>query len=102
MNEYMMIFRNEKAETMPTPTPEQMQTAITQWRDWIHGIAAKGYFAGTNRLLSEGKSIKAAVVSDGPYAEVKEVVGEEDIFPFQVGFLVLLAMHTLAKRWDRG
>jgi len=75
MKEFMMIFRH-------TPIPnfqmssEQMQESIKQWQDWIGGIAAQGKFIGTNQLGFEGKTLKPNnVITDGPYAEVKEIVG---------------------------
>ena len=75
MNEFMMIFRHT-----PNPefkmTPEMIQASIKQWQDWIGGIAAQGKFIGTNQLGFEGKTLKPNnVVTDGPYAEVKEIVG---------------------------
>jgi hypothetical protein len=76
MKEYMMIFRNEKNENAPMPSPEQMNEAVKQWQSWIGGIAAKGKFSGTNRLMDEGKTLKAnKIVTDGPYVEGKEMVG---------------------------
>lgn len=76
MKEFMMIFRNEKMEGGEMPSAEQMQTVMTQWQNWIGGIAAQGNYIGTNRLYSEGKTLKPNNVSiDGPYAEVKEIVG---------------------------
>lgn len=69
----MMIFR-----MTPTPevTPEQIQAGIKQWEDWIGGIAAQGKFLSTNQLGFEGKTLHAGrVITDGPYAEVKEIVG---------------------------
>ena len=76
MNEYMMLFRNEKSEGGPAPLAEQMQTVMKQWQTWIKGIAANGKYSGTNRLLSEGKSLKPGnAITDGPYAEGKEIVG---------------------------
>ena len=71
----MMIFRH-----MPNPTmqisPEQLQASIKQWQDWIGGIAAQGKFVATNQLGFQGKTLLAnGVVADGPYAEVKEIVG---------------------------
>jgi hypothetical protein len=76
MKEFMMIFRNEKNENAETPSQEQMQAVMKQWQAWIKSIAQKGHFSSTNRLLSEGKTLKSnQSVSDGPYAEVKEVVG---------------------------
>ena len=75
MTEFMMIFRNEKKD-QAMPSPEQMQQMVKQWQDWIGGIAAQGKFVGTNRLGFEGKTLKPnQVISDGPYAEVKEMVG---------------------------
>jgi hypothetical protein len=75
MKEFMMIFRsasNANAET----SPEQLQANIKLWQDWIAGIAAQGKFVGTNRLGLEGKTVKPnKVVTSGPYAEVKEIIG---------------------------
>jgi hypothetical protein len=53
-----------------------MQAMLNQWKNWISGIARNGKYSGTNRLLSEGKTIKPGkVISDGPYMEVKEMIG---------------------------
>ncbi len=69
----MMIFRNEPAGQ---PSPEQMQAMVKQWQDWIGGIAAQGKFVATNALGYEGQTVSTnGIVSDGPYAEVKEIVG---------------------------
>jgi hypothetical protein len=84
MKEFMMIFRNEYTPSF-VPTAEQMQASIKQWQDWIGGIAAQGKFVGTNRLSSEGKTLKPNnVVADGPYAEVKEIIG---------GYVIVKANH---------
>lgn len=75
MNEFMMIFRH------PVPgetalSPEQLQTGIELWQNWIGGIAAQGKFVSTNQLGFQGKTLRPGrVVTDGPYAEVKEMVG---------------------------
>ena len=75
MKEFMMIFRMAPMGDFE-PTPEQMQESIKQWQDWIGGIAAQGKFVSTNQLGFVGKTLKAAgVVTDGPSAEVKEIVG---------------------------
>ena len=71
----MMIFRNDYNPSFK-PSPEQMQASIKQWQDWIGGIAAQGKFVSTNRLGFEGKTLKPNnVIADGPYAEIKEIVG---------------------------
>ena len=75
MTEFMMIFRNAYDPAFK-PSAEQIKTNIKQWQDWIGGIAAQGKFIGTNRLGFEGKTVKPNnVITDGPYAEIKEIVG---------------------------
>ncbi len=76
MTEFMMIFRNAYTPDVK-PTAEQLQESIKQWQDWMGGIAAQGKFAGTNRLSSEGAKVLKPnnVITDGPYAELKEIVG---------------------------
>jgi hypothetical protein len=75
MKEFMMIFHNAY-NTEFKPSPEQMQASIKQWQDWIGGIAAQGKFMSTNALGFEGKTLKSNnVITNGPYAEVKEMVG---------------------------
>ena len=82
MNEFLLIFRSP-AMTDFQPSPEQIQASIKKWQDWIGGIAAQGKFVSTQRLGSSGKVLKPGdVVTDGPYAELKEMVG---------GFLILKA-----------
>jgi hypothetical protein len=74
MKEFMMIFRS--ADSVARPTPAEMQAQVKVWQDWIGGIAAQGKFVGTNALGGEGKVVRANnVVTDGPYIEVKEMVG---------------------------
>jgi hypothetical protein len=76
MKEFMMIFRNERKEGAETPSAQQMQAVLMQWQQWIKEIASEGKFGGTNRLLSEGKTLKPNnVVTDGPFIEAKEMVG---------------------------
>ena len=71
----MMIFRHAPDSAMQI-SPEQMQEGIKQWQDWIGGIAAQGKFISTNQLGFEGKTLKSNnIITDGPYAEVKEIVG---------------------------
>jgi len=75
MKEFMMIFRMTPNFDMQL-TAEQMQESVKQWQDWIGGIASQGKFVSTNQLGFEGKTLKPAhVITDGPYAEVKEIIG---------------------------
>lgn len=78
MKEFMMLFRSEEREEreFAEATPEEMQAQIQLWQDWIGGIAAQGKFVSTNALGMEGKVVQANnVVTDGPFIEMKEMVG---------------------------
>jgi hypothetical protein len=75
MKEFMMIFRHTPIADFQM-SPDQMQAELKKWHDWIGGIAAQGKFVGTNQLGFEGKTLKPNnVIADGPYAEVKEIIG---------------------------
>jgi len=75
MNEFSLIFRNEQNPDAQF-SPEQMQNILKQWRDWMGGIAAQNKLANPgNRLGIEGAVVrKGNVVTDGPYAEIKEMI----------------------------
>jgi hypothetical protein len=76
MNEFAMIFRNTFQPEVKF-SPEEMQNIMQKWQAWMGGMAAKGQLASSgNRLGGDGKTVKpAAVVTNGPYAEVKEIIG---------------------------
>ncbi len=75
MSQFMMIFRHEPNPNY-SPSPEEMEAGLKQWQDWMGGIAAQDKFVSTNQLGFQGKTLQADnVVTDGPYAEVKEIVG---------------------------
>jgi hypothetical protein len=76
MNEFVLIFRND-FQPEAKFSPDEMQAIMQQWQTWMGGIAAQGKLASTgNRLGGEGKTVKAGnLVTNGPYAEIKEIVG---------------------------
>ncbi len=76
MKEFLLVFRNEYSK-QPKASPEEMQLLMKQWMDWIGGIAAQNKLTTAgNRLASDGKVVKANnVITDGPYTELKELVG---------------------------
>ncbi len=76
MKEFLLIFRNDYS-SVQAGSPEDMQATMKQWMDWMGGIAAQGKLvAPGNPLKGEGKVLRANnVITDGPYTEVKELVG---------------------------
>ncbi len=77
MNEYILIIHRDLINKDASPSPQQMQESIKPFQDWIGSIAAQ------NKLVSPpkrwdlaGKVVKQNnLVTDGPYAEIKESVG---------------------------
>lgn len=75
MKEFMMIFRHTPNPDMQL-SAEQLEAGKKQWQDWIGGIAAQGKFVSTSQLGMDAKTLMpTSMVTDGPYAEVKEIVG---------------------------
>lgn len=72
----MFIFRGPSVEDLQL-SPEQSQAAMQRWFDWIGKLSAQGVYGGGEPLMREGKTIqgKKPVVTDGPFAEGKELVG---------------------------
>jgi hypothetical protein len=74
MKEFIMFFRHEEPDAKPSP--EQMKEVLKHWQQWIKSVAQTGNYSSTNRLLSEGKTLKPNnVITDGPYMEAKEMIG---------------------------
>jgi hypothetical protein len=76
MKKYLYLFRSGDARSMGL-TPEETQAHMAKWQTWMGGLAAKEILVDGLPLASEGKRLvgKSAVLTDGPYAEGKEVVG---------------------------
>jgi hypothetical protein len=72
MKEFALIFRLNK-ESDAQPSPEQIQERM----NWLGSIAAQNKLADKGNTLSvaNAKTVKTAnVVTDGPYAEIKEFI----------------------------
>jgi hypothetical protein len=61
---------------MQKSSAEEMQALTKRWMDWIGGIAAQNKLTDRgNRLFPAGKVLKPGnVITDGPYAEIKESI----------------------------
>jgi hypothetical protein len=75
MNEYLLIIHRDVSKE-GGPSPQQLQDSIKPFQDWIGGIAAQNKLVvPPTRWDISGKVVKKNnVVTDGPYAEIKEAV----------------------------
>jgi len=85
MEEYLILMRLDLITREAQPSPEQLQVYMQQYQQWVDGIIAAGKFAGGKGLSTEGKVIRfGRVVTDGPFAEVKESIA---------GFITIRAIN---------
>jgi hypothetical protein len=77
MNEFLLIFRRDFKTADTQPSPEELQNMMKTWQNWMGSIAARNKLVNSgNRLSAEGKVVKpGAVVTNGPYVEMKEAIG---------------------------
>ena len=89
MADFIYLFRGGRTQES---SPEQMQQEMQKWRVWIDELGKKGHFKGGDPLDRTGKVVsgKQKVVTDGPYAEAKDIVG---------GYL-LVAAENIAQATD--
>ncbi len=75
MNEFVLIFRSDFQPEVKF-SPDEMQAIMQQWQTWMGGMAAQGKLASSgNRLGGDGKTVRPAhIVTNGPYAEIKEMI----------------------------
>lgn len=76
MAKFMFVYRGSEPDHSQI-SPEEMQQIMQQWMTWIKGAIEAGWMVEPgDALKSEGKVVRGEmVVTDGPFAETKELVG---------------------------
>ena len=79
MAQYMLLLHQVPNYNMDLPR-EKMMEMTKRYMAWAEGLRQKGRLAGGEKLAAGGvRHIKSQsgqlVVSDGPYAEAKDVIG---------------------------
>jgi hypothetical protein len=75
MAKFMLVFRNDSA---PQGSPEQLQQHMQKWLTWFQALTRDGIYKDQGAPLEPtGKVVRGSrkLVSDGPYAEAKDLVG---------------------------
>jgi hypothetical protein len=75
MSQFLYLYRGGER---PTGSPEEMQQQMQRWMAWMKAIADQGHIKDPgNPLEPTGKVVtgKQKAVTDGPFAEAKDVVG---------------------------
>lgn len=74
MSEFTFLYRGRDTNA----SPEQMQKIMEKWRAWFRELGEKGHLKDIGHPLEHtGKVVtgKQKTVTDGPFAEAKDVVG---------------------------
>ena len=76
MTKFLFVYRNTN-ESYGNMSPEEMQQMLQKWNAWITEGLRRGWMLDAgDGLKREGRVVNAKkVVSDGPFIEVKEMVG---------------------------
>lgn len=56
-------------------SPEEIQAAIDSFYAWHERLVAEGKFKPGQRLATAGKVVSRGGITEGPFAEAKEVIG---------------------------
>jgi hypothetical protein len=71
-NKYLCMYRGAPSQNKPSPA--QMQEIFAAFNAWKDTFKANLLDMGS-KLKSSGKVVTASGVTDGPFAEAKEIVG---------------------------
>ena len=77
MAKFMFVYREAPGQDCEEATAEEMQQALQTWLDWIElGKKAGWMLDGGSGLKPAGMVVQPDLtVTDGPFAESKELVG---------------------------
>ena len=74
MEKYMFLFKGGNASTL---SPEAQQGQMQKWLTWVEKLQKENRYVSGEPLLPGGKVISGVkkTVTDGPFAESKELIG---------------------------
>jgi hypothetical protein len=79
MSQFIYLYRmGETAQRDAMGTPERAQQNMQRWMEWMRQLDAQGHLKDRGQPLDRaGKVVRGQqkTVTDGPYAEAKDLVG---------------------------
>ena len=76
MKDYLLLFRGGLDFTKASP--DQVQQAMTNWKNWVDELSRKGIYGGGERVTRNDAAVvkgSAKQVISGPYTDSKEIAG---------------------------
>ena len=74
MSDFAFLYRGRDTNA----SPEQMQKTVEKWRAWFKELGEQGHLKDIGHPLEHAGQVvrgKQKSVTDGPFAEAKDVVG---------------------------
>jgi hypothetical protein len=108
MPQFLVLARDngERAQKMAAMSPEEMQRIMGKYMAWTQRMRETGHLQGANKLRDgEGRVVRRGegklAVTDGPFAESKEVVGGYWLLeaPSYAAALELVKDHPHTELW---
>jgi hypothetical protein len=77
MTETTFIYLFRGGAPASNQSPDEMQRNMQKWGAWVEALAKEGRMRGGDPLETNAKIVsgKNKTVTDGPFAEAKDVVG---------------------------
>lgn len=79
MSQFVLLYRSSKeAYQEAMGSPEKVQASLAKWRAWIREMTEKGQLKSVGEPLERTGTMvvgKKKVVTDGPFTELKDVIG---------------------------
>ncbi len=79
MTDYLVLIHGREARDL---SPQQLGAHLARWNAWIEELRAQARLKDAAPLAEEVRCLRAGQVTDGPFAETKDIVS---------GYLVLTA-----------
>jgi len=74
-----LVLARATGQVYANRSPQEMQQVVQKYMAWTAGLRAAGRMLHAERLKGDGRVVRGAagkmVVTDGPFAESKEVIG---------------------------
>lgn len=77
MKQFMLLLR-EDMNLFDAYSPSELQNIVQEYMEWGNALAANNQLAGGQQLVGDGITLVKKdnqVLTDGPFAESKEVIG---------------------------
>jgi hypothetical protein len=87
MSDFILLYRSNPASAGAAfATPEMAQQSMQRWLAWIRELEAQGHLKEAGQPLEPGGKVvtgKSKAITDGPYAESKDLIGGFSIISAQ-------------------